>query len=205
MKTAPLKIWVKSMETGNKAVSDKSMIRKELLKKRDALSQWEREKASVMLTERILGHQWYYSSDTILGFASYGSEIDLDRILEDALQKHKKLFLPKVEGREMVFYRVTGLEELEKGYRGIREPAGCTERFLYDPSDSHNRILMLMPGVAFDLMKNRMGYGGGFYDRFLMDKEKLMLRTIGVGYAMQLLEEIPCEKFDIKPCQVICL
>ena len=65
--------------------------------------------------------------------------------------------------------------------------------------------MMLMPGAVFDKMRNRIGYGKGFYDRFLADKENLQLRTIGVGFACQLVEELPSEAWDIKPYQVICV
>lgn len=183
----------------------KQILRREILKKRGLLSSFEREKAAMLLTDRILGHQWYYLSDTLLGFASYGSEINLDFILTDALEKGKKLFLPKVEGEQLVFYRVEHLEELEIGYKGIREPVGNTEKFQNRTGSLVKHTLMLIPGVAFDKERNRMGYGKGFYDRYLEDKPDLLLRTIGVGYKMQLLDKIPCEKFDKKPYQVICL
>ena len=59
--------------------------------------------------------------------------------------------------------------------------------------------------AVFDKMRNRIGYGKGFYDRFLADKENLQLRAIGVGFACQLVEELPSEAWDIKPYQVICV
>lgn len=182
----------------------KRTLRREVLQRREALTEQERTRASLMLTERILGHQWFYLSDTVLGFAGYGSEINTDEILLECLRKKKRLFLPRVEGEEMHFYLVHSLEELTVGYKGIREPKGDTEKYIYDAAET-KRTLMLMPGVAFDLTRGRMGYGKGFYDRFLADKLELQLRTIGVGFACQMVETVPCGEEDIRPYQVICV
>lgn len=180
----------------------KSEIRREVLHLRKQLSEEERARAKVMLTERVLGHQWYYMSEYILGFVPYGSEIDTMDILRDALAKGKKVYLPKVLGEEMQFFRVDSLEELEMGYKGILEPSGDTEAFLYDEKRAQS-TLMLMPGVAFDSMRNRIGYGKGYYDKYLQGKEALQLRTVAVAYKCQMVEQIPADELDIRPYQVI--
>ena len=64
---------------------------------------------------------------------------------------------------------------------------------------------MLMPGAAFDRYRNRLGYGKGFYDRFLADKPLLLQRTIGVGFRCQMRAELPSSPLDVRPCQVICV
>lgn len=182
----------------------KKALRRQVLQRREALSAQERARGALLLAERILGHQWFYLSDTVLGFAGYGSEIGTDEILGECIRQGKRLYLPKVEGDGMRFYRVEDLGRLREGYKGIREPLGDTEEYVYEPGKT-GRTLMLMPGVAFDRRRGRMGYGGGFYDRFLEDKEELRLRTIGVGFACQIVEEVPCGEDDIRPYQVICV
>lgn len=182
----------------------KSQLRREVLKQRNELDNSERNRASCVLSERIIGHQWYYLSDSLLGFVPYGSEIDVTDILKDALRKGKKLYLPKVLGEEMQFFRVSSLEELESGYKGIWEPRGEGEAFAYE-EETVQRTLLLMPGVAFDGSRNRIGYGKGFYDKYLQDKELLQLRSIAVGFKCQMLKEIPSQELDIKPYQVICV
>lgn len=187
---------------------EKRRIRKNILKARDNMDREERQKASLLLTERILGHQWFYRSEYFLCFVSCGSEISTRDILLEALKDNKKVYVPKVLGDgnppEMRFYRIRAMEELEDGFRGILEPSGETEEYSYS-SDTAKHSLMLMPGVAFDQFRNRLGYGKGFYDRFLADKEELRLRTIGAGYACQLVEKLPAYPTDIKPYQVICV
>lgn len=195
----------------------KREIRREILAKRDGMTENERTRASLILTERILGHQWFYRSEMLLGFVNYGSEISTMEILEEALNAGKKVYVPKIvtvtensdpDGesiapkQEMLFYRVNSLSDLKPGYKGIPEPDGTSEEFQYDASLAE-KTLMLMPGVAFDMFRNRIGYGKGFYDRFLADKEALQLRTIGVGFKCQMVEEIPAEENDIRPYQVI--
>lgn len=212
------------MNTDIMNTGSKKEIRRKILTLRDNLSCAERERAKVLLTERILGHQWFYRSDILLGFASYGSEIDTGEILQEALRLGKRVYLPKIvaeaapdggekdNGRlKMVFLRVHSLAELKPGYRGIPEPAcheasgECTEVFEYQ-AENNGRTLMLMPGVAFDGYRNRIGYGKGFYDRFLADRPGLQNRTIAVGFSCQMWEkEIVCGEHDIKPYQVLCV
>ena len=197
------------MEAGQQEQNKrKREIRKSILSLRDHLKPEERERASVLLTERIVGHQWFYQAEFFLSFVSYGSEISTREILREALRAGKKVYVPKVlakkDGLEMCFYRITALEELVEGYRGIPEPSGDSEKYVYSEADvSHT--LMLMPGVAFDAYRNRIGYGKGFYDRFLEGRPGLQLRTIAVGYRCQMVERLPEEDWDVKPYQVICV
>ncbi len=187
---------------------EKREIRKKILTLRDGMNSDERKRASLLLTERIAGHQWFYRSDYFLGFVSCGSEISTLNIIEEALKSGKKVYVPKVhcrkDGAEMRFFRITSIEELEPGYRGIPEPAGGSEEYKYSDSVAE-RTLMLMPGVAFDRYRGRLGYGKGFYDRYLAGRPGLRQRTIAVGYRCQMVEKLPEEETDIRPCQVICL
>ena len=112
--------------------------------------------------------------------------------------------MPRVEGDVMHFYRICSLDELTEGYKGIREPDGTTERYEeIKRRESGERVLMIMPGAAFDPLRNRIGYGKGFYDKYLADKEELQNYSIGIGFSCQIVEEIPAMENDIKPYQVI--
>ena len=181
----------------------KKEIRKRALAERARLKKEERERACVLVTERILGHQWFYGAESILGFAGFGSEIDTSELLKEALRTGKRLYLPRVEGEIMNFYRVRSLGDLISGYKGILEPLPGTEAYEYSHENAQ-RTLMLMPGAAFDGMRGRLGYGKGFYDKYLADKPALQLRTIAIGFRCQMVEEIPMEERHIRPCQVIC-
>lgn len=181
---------------------EKRILRKEMLAKRNAMPSELRKMADLVMADRIIGHQWFYRAEILLAFVNYGSEISTEEIILEALSKGKQVFVPKVEGEEMFFYRIKSLEELQEGYKGIREPVGDTERFDYEMY-KESRLLLLMPGVAFDIYGNRLGYGKGFYDRFLSDKEVLQTYSIGIGYACQRVELLPVDEYDLKPYQVI--
>lgn len=185
-------------------MESKKEIRKKILAYRDALTEKERTKAEILLTERILGHQWYYGASEILSYAAHGSEISAAAIMEDAFRCGKKVYIPRVEGFSMEFYRIFPGEKLTAGYKGILEPSDIEkrERFHYT-KESVRTTLMLIPGVAFDALRSRIGYGLGFYDRYLSDKEEL--RTIAIGFACQMVRYIDAEETDIRPMQVICM
>lgn len=197
---------IKSMESNDSL--DKKEIRKIVLEQRNQLSPEQRKRASLLITDRLLGHQWFYQSKRILAYAAFGSELNLDMLLQEILDSGRELYLPRVIGEEMVFARVRSLEELEVGYKGIREPfpekcrTGSADLYTYDEMQAGQELL-IMPGVAFDIYGNRIGYGKGFYDRFLADKEPLRLRSIAVAYEMQVLPQVPCNDNDKKPYQLI--
>ncbi len=182
----------------------KKELRKRIIAERDLLSEEERMHSQVLLTERILGHQWFYRAKELLIFISYGSEIDTGEIIAKAHCLHKKVYVPKVEGDVMEFYRIMPNEALQEGYKGILEPdlSVAHEKFIF-AKEKAEEVLMIMPGVAFDMMCNRIGYGKGFYDKYLADKDGM--QTIAVGYAMQMVPQIEADEKDIRPMQVICL
>ena len=182
----------------------KTEIRRRILKRRDGLGPEERKRSEILITERILGHQWYYGAGELLVFISYGSEVDTAPIWEEARRQGKKVYAPCVLDGRMEFYRMEGRADLRPGYRGILEPAEPEkrEKFVFS-QDREKNTLMLMPGVAFDVFRGRLGYGRGFYDRYLADKAAL--RTIAIGYSCQMVDKLPTEDTDIRPMQVICL
>lgn len=183
-------------------MTPKQMIRREVLEKRANMSEQERKRGDILITERLLGHQWFYRAGKLLIFVSYGDEIDTTALIEEAIRMGKEVYVPKVEGENIRFYQILSLDQLEDGYKGIREPKGDEKMYEYDPEDCENTLL-IMPGVAFDPMKHRIGYGKGFYDRFLQDKEALRIKSIAIGYACQLVECIEASEFDLNPYQVI--
>ncbi len=183
----------------------KKEIRKRVLAKREALTPAERYRSAVLVTDRILDHHWFNNAEYLLLFASYGSEISTDALFQEALKKGKRVYMPRVEGEVMEFYRIASKEELVAGYKGIFEPDGMSEKFLYSEAFRQNpdEVLMIMPGAAFDPKRNRIGYGKGFYDKYLADKQEL--HTIAIGFDCQMVDCINTDENDIKPMQVICL
>lgn len=181
---------------------DKKSLRKRMLSVRAQLTQDDRIRAEILLNEKLFGHLWFYKAQNILIYCSYGSEFDTRSIINESLRQLKNVYVPKVMGKEMQFYQIHGMDDLEDGYKGILEPKEGTTEFQAIPEREED-TLMIMPGVAFDCFRNRLGYGGGYYDRYLADKP--YLHTIAIGYKCQMIEHIETEKNDVKPEQIICM
>lgn len=193
----------------------KKMIRQRILKTRDAISPADRARYDLLIRENILNTLKYREADVILAYASYRSEVDTIGLIGQALADGKYVFAPKVSGDEMEFWQITTTEDLLEGYKGIPEPLESISfpEWLTEKGGYH--IMMWMPGVAFDRERHRIGYGKGFYDRYLsrlmnlMEKisdvsgVELSMTTAALAYSCQVLEQIPCDPHDMRPDIVI--
>ena len=168
---------------------DKKALRAHIRQIKLALSEETICTASKKLTEQFLAHPLYQQAATIYGYLPYNQEIRTWDLLTQALKDGKQVAVPKVYGDEMRFVMLTDLSRVAPGYASIPEPID-DEPVVNDPT-----ALVLMPGLAFDREGHRMGYGGGFYDRFLA--EEPTHPTIALCYEFQLLEHIPTEEFDV--------
>ena len=171
-------------------MEEKKEIRKKIFKARkEHEDAWIQEK-SRKITETLTQLPEDRNADRIMAYADYNHEVITRYIIEQAWKDGKEVAVPKVFGKDMIFYRLTDFSQLEAGYFGIPEPARgeivqCEE------------ALMIMPGVAFDRQNHRVGYGGGFYDRFL-EKHPYITR-VAVAFEFQMMSEVPVEPTDISP------
>lgn len=181
----------------------KKEIRKEALTKRDALTVEERMEKSHEIMDKVVSHREFGNADKVLLFASYLTEVDTSGIMEYAFMLGKKVYFPKINGDDMEFYKVNSESDLVEGYRGIREPEANQDE-LFEPLKGE-KIFVLMPGAAFDKSGGRIGYGKGFYDKFLHKTEAEIeiddLCKMAVAFECQLVEEGQIEKqiHDISP------
>lgn len=185
----------------------KKELRKEILKRRDALPLEERIEKSQRIAEAVIKQENFEDAAVVLAFASFRSEVDTSPIIHQALMLKKKLYLPKVIGEEMEFYQVDDAIELEDGYFGIQEPK--PEPSKHFTPKSNEKIFILMPGAVFDEEGGRIGYGKGFYDRFLqqleMQTKKENLCKAAIAFSCQIVEkgDIIKEKHDVNPDIII--
>ena len=179
--------WEKNME-------EKKAIRKQIFKARKEHSDTWIEEKSRRITELLTALPEYEDADRIMAYADYNHEVITRYIIEQSWKDGKEVAVPKVFGKDMVFYRLTDFSQLESGYFGIPEPKEDGETVSWEDA------MMVMPGVAFDENCNRVGYGGGFYDRIL--EKHTGIRRVAVGFSFQILSEVPTEPTDIRP-QVI--
>ncbi len=168
---------------------DKKALRKEIRDKKRQMTEAEICRASQKLGERFLASSQYKNAKTIYGYLPYNQEVRTVSMLEQALKDGKRVAVPKVYGEEMRFIYISDFSLVEKGYAGIPEPIAD------DPVADDPMALVLMPGLAFDAQGHRIGYGGGFYDRFLAEEPNHP--TLALCYDFQMLPDIETESYDI--------
>ena len=175
---------------------DKKELRSKIRQLKQQMTPQQIEAASKRLTELFLNTEEYKQAKAIYGYLPYNQEIRTVPLLEQALRDGKKVAVPKVYGDAMRFIWMQDLSRVEKGYAGIPEPVDD------QPVAMDETALVLMPGLAFDRSGNRMGYGGGFYDRFLAQQPNHP--TVALCYDFQLVDEIPVGEYDIPVDRVVC-
>ena len=168
---------------------DKVALRKEIREKKRAMSFAQIEKASRELYRQFIETAYYREAKTLYGYLPYNQEVRTEPILLQALKDGKKVAVPKVYGDTMRFIYLEDLSGIEKGYAGIPEPIAD------GPIAQDETALVLMPGLAFDKEGHRIGYGGGFYDKFLFAEPNHP--TVALCYDFQLLPKLETEEFDV--------
>ena len=175
----------------------KKEIRQKLLAMRSACPKEERTRQSADIARQVLAHPAYHSCGTLFSYVPFRQEVDTWPVMRTALAEGKTVAVPKVEGREMTFYRITGEADLAPGSFGILEPKESCPAIWPAAGD-----VMLLPGAAFDREGHRIGYGGGYYDRYL--EQYPVPVKLGICFAFQLVDAIPAETFDQAADVVIC-
>lgn len=178
---------------------EKDAIRKECSTRRDAIAIEEREARSKTICETAVSLVSFRYAEIILMYAPIKSEIDVMPIMYEALRRGKKVAFPKcnTEERTMKFHFVTSEDDLEPCAYGIREPKEHLP--VYDPEASNESALCYVPGLAFDIHGYRLGYGKGYYDKFM---NKFNGCTIGLVYSEFILKSLPKGRFD-KHCDIM--
>lgn len=173
---------------------DKAALRKSIRERKRAMTPEEIEEKSRLLGEKLAASELYRQAKTVYGYLPYNQEVRTVPMLERALRDGKRVAVPKVFGEEMKFLYLVDFSRVERGYAGIPEPLG-DEPVAEDPT-----ALVLMPGLAFDPAGHRIGYGGGFYDRFLAMEP--LHPTLALCYDFQMFPALETEEFDI-PVDVV--
>lgn len=168
---------------------DKKQLRSAIRAQKQAMTQEEIAAKSAALGKLFADSQFYRQAKTIYGYLPYNQEVRTIPMLQKALDDGKAVAVPKVMGEDMKFILLTDLSQVEKGYAGIPEPIAD------EPVAADETALVLMPGLAFDPQGHRIGYGGGFYDRFL--EQEPNHPTLALCYDFQMLPHLETEEHDI--------
>lgn len=168
----------------------KDNLRQTLLEKRLALQSIEVKTFSRSLIQKIQQHPLYQKAKVVGLFSAIKNEPDLSSLLKD----NKIFLLPKVVGDQLIYVRYNPKELLVKSELGILEPKGMKD-------ESNVLNLIIIPGIAFDLKGNRIGFGKGYFDRFLSSQKSTYV--IGVAYPFQIQTKIITTEYDVPVNEVL--
>lgn len=170
----------------------KRSLRRTMLVHRRSLSEQQFRSASRLIQQAFLATKEFCQARTIAVYASIHNEVDTGLIVQTALETGKQVVFPVVEEHRLLFRQVKADSSMECGAFGILEPCSDCREFLPEQVDT-----FVLPGIAFDLKGERIGYGKGFYDKTLHRLEG-QGRLVGLCYDFQLVEEIVGEPHDVK-------
>ena len=175
-------------------MQDKAELRKELLSKRDSIPTVVRRVKNKMVLESMVSLEEFKKAGVIFVFASFRTEVDTSEMIKSSLSSGKRVLLPKVDKdrHELLLYEIRDFGELAPGYIGIPEPPVSEKQMNINDAD-----IVIIPGAGFDASGNRIGYGGGYYDRLLSGLQK-DIPVIAPAYEEQIEDCIPSEPHDIR-------
>ncbi len=178
----------------------KSELRKKMLEDRGNLSLSDREKASIEIKDKVVKNRFVMAAERVFLFASIKSEVSTDLLIDELISMGKKIALPRVINDEIEFFLIESRYDLAPGTMNIPEPpAEITRKVVPERGD-----VMILPGAVFDTHGNRIGYGGGFYDRYIAAHRKAHAYKIGICYKIQLLDKrLPTNLHDNRVDAVI--
>jgi 5-formyltetrahydrofolate cyclo-ligase len=178
----------------------KRTIRKDVLKKRDAISPDIKSVKDALIKERLFDLPEFITAKTVFFYASFRSEVETLSMIKESLKIGKKVVLPKVdkERHRLMLYEIKDTSELSSGYMRIPEPSLFDERLV----TLDDVELVIIPGAAFDFSGNRLGYGAGYYD-ILLSKSKKKIPIIAIAYEEQIVDKIPSEMHDVNVDMII--
>ena len=168
---------------------NKDELRKVMLKKREGIL--DKERKSNNITNKIINLNIYQKAKVIALYKSMNNEVNTSRLINISLES-KKVLLPKIIDNKMVFIEVNENTKYFKSSFGVMEPIG---KIYYGNID-----LIIVPGVSFDEENNRLGFGMGYYDKYLSNKD---IYKIGICFDKQIVDVLPCELHDVKMDLVI--
>ncbi len=172
----------------------KNKIRKEFKALRRDMEPSLKQEYDRRICEKFLSLASYRFADSLLLYAPLNDEINIYPIAEDALKKGKTVAFPRCDNdaHTMTYYIIEDLSQLKQGSYGIREPDPSLP--VYDPEKSKTEnSVCFIPALVFDKAGYRLGYGKGYYDRYLTSYEG---SKMGVGYSACLVDVLPRGRFD---------
>lgn len=174
----------------------KKEIRNSIREFRNNLDADEFNRKSSVIFNRIIQESWFEEVETLLVYVSVRNEVDTYRLMDYAFSHGKKVAVPKITDNQMYFYYINSPDQLSGGFFGIPEPVDLS----FPLTDFTEKCTIIVPGLAFTVEGHRIGYGGGFYDRFLSENN---LYKVGICFKEQIYDRLSTEQHDVLMNQII--
>jgi len=174
---------------------NKKEIRQQMIQKRKSLSTKDLKDKSLKIFHQLQGTEPYKSATKLMTYVPFQEEIHTTLLIEDFLKKNLQVFIPVTKPKEklIVISELLDLEkDLESGHFGVLEP----KAYAFRPKDPKIIDLIIVPGLAFTKSGYRIGYGGGYYDRFLPTLDQKPT-TIALALDFQIVDSLPLDDFDV--------
>lgn len=179
----------------NNLKNEKSSLRRLIIEKRKKLLPGDKRAWDEKICENLFSFFDFSKAGCVLCYNSLSQEVDTKEIARKLLEKGVRLYFPKtLDGGRMEFFEVKKDSKLEKGFMGVLEPDSTTERF--EGEDA----ICIVPGLCFGKKGERLGYGAGYYDRYLDGKT---MKKIALAYDCFISDEVPCSLHDIRMDYII--
>lgn len=184
-------------------LAKKKELRKEAKAYRSSLSVGDRLNKSTDIINNLKGIEEFIKAEEIIMYASLQDEVETLCLMRELLEAgEKQIYCPVTQGDEMEFYQIQTMDDLNEGNFHVLEPE-VSEDALLKPIKDIN-YCMIMPGLMFDKKGNRLGYGKGYYDKYLAKlSEDINMTTIALSYEEMVKDEIPAEETDQKADYVV--
>ena len=181
----------------------KKELRKEAKAYRNSLCEDDRLNKSTQIIHHLKFLKEFWNANAFLMYASLQGEVETLSLIKELLEEGKKnVYCPVTNGDKMEFYRIKAFEDLKEGNFHVLEPE-VVENNLFIPEKNKN-YCMIMPGLMFDKKGNRLGYGKGYYDKYLEKfPEDVKMTAIGLSYEAMIRDEIPAEETDRRADYVV--
>jgi len=173
---------------------NKKLIREKILRIRNSLTNEEIKNYSDKIIDALIDSEFFKQSNNIMCYVSFNSEVYTHQFISKAIENGKNISVPYVDpiNKIMLPCNINSIDELVIGHYGILSPDQKNLKSI----DPKSIDLVIVPGAAFDREGYRVGYGGGYYDKFLPTLKK-DAKKVGLAFSFQLIDKVPHEKYDI--------
>ncbi len=178
-------------------INDKRALRKELIIRRRQMDKRIKSEMDKAIADNVLASDCYKSADSLLIYISTEIEVDTRQIIMQAFKDEKAVYAPRCMAGdgEMCFCKISSFNDLEPGYKGILEPNSSCQGLVHA-----GKMLCVVPALAYDLQGFRLGYGKGYYDRFLAG---FTCQKLGICYDEFILDDVFRDKHDVPVDMII--